>query len=794
VLEVDQHHPAADDATGNPFRTIQAAIDVASPSDTVHVAAGVYVERVVISRPLTLKGSGADLTILDGAQSGTVVRITDSAAANLIGLTIRNGRAMSGGGVLASGWLYVSNCVVTANTADGRSDDPADFNGYSACGGGISVSGVCLVVNSVISSNSARGGSASCPLAPYCDEPSGIGRGGGIYAAGNLFVSASSISANSASGGNRYPEDNSGTQQPLPGLGGGIFAGGILRMGRSDVEFNSAVEGGGIYSSTHAAIADGSLIRSNTAESGGGVFAGGPLWGAYSTFAGNVARGADGANGGNGTVATSSREGRGGAVYSVSSFDLFGCLLEGNLARGGDQSGQASGASGKGGGVYARIADRGHFMRLDTCAIAGNIAEGGGGDYGDGDGLGGGVYAESHSQGYFALFVLCSTLSGNRAAAGRGWAAFSPGGALGGGLYVGALGSTSNIAELAACTFAENYVEHHETEYPRDHPSAAYGGGIAIWTQDVATVRLTMAGVLVANNRSSLGSPDCFGSFERVDNCLVLTTDGWSVAEGAANLTMVAPCLGPLRDNGGPTPTHALLPGSPAIDAAACDPDMWTDQRGFQRPFGAACDIGAYEVQRGEFSHFAVDLDFDGDLRADLAVFWPPAGDWFVLLSAADALFRQRWGWDKVTPVPADYDGDGKADVAVYDRASGTWYIRQSACGALRKESWGWSDAMPVRRWITTRTMVGATWRSITPRAATGTFPEVSTNGLLRQRQWGWARIHSRAGRLRRLMVEWDHRRLRAGHGHVVHPPHVRWQCAGGELGLGGGRSRSGRL
>jgi hypothetical protein len=54
--------------------------------------------------------------------------------------------------------------------------------------------------------------------------------------------------------------------------------------------------------------------------------------------------------------------------------------------------------------------------------------------------------------------------------------------------------------------------------------------------------------------------------------------------------------LGPLQDNGGPTMTHALLPGSIAIDVipeAACEVD--TDQRGFPRD--SMCDVGAFEVQ-----------------------------------------------------------------------------------------------------------------------------------------------------------------------------------------------------
>ena len=57
------------------------------------------------------------------------------------------------------------------------------------------------------------------------------------------------------------------------------------------------------------------------------------------------------------------------------------------------------------------------------------------------------------------------------------------------------------------------------------------------------------------------------------------------------------PLLGPLADNGGPTQTHALLAGSPAIDHSdnlTCPP---TDQRGVSRPQGPACDTGAYEAE-----------------------------------------------------------------------------------------------------------------------------------------------------------------------------------------------------
>ena len=59
--------------------------------------------------------------------------------------------------------------------------------------------------------------------------------------------------------------------------------------------------------------------------------------------------------------------------------------------------------------------------------------------------------------------------------------------------------------------------------------------------------------------------------------------------------------LGTLANNGGPTQTHALLSGSPALDTGTCtdhaDDTVLTDQRGVIRPQGSACDIGAYELE-----------------------------------------------------------------------------------------------------------------------------------------------------------------------------------------------------
>ena len=72
-------------------------------------------------------------------------------------------------------------------------------------------------------------------------------------------------------------------------------------------------------------------------------------------------------------------------------------------------------------------------------------------------------------------------------------------------------------------------------------------------------------------------------------------SDGSNGNQVGNNASPIDPKIGPLADNGGLTRTHALLAGSPAIDAASsanCPP---VDQRGVSRPQGAGCDIGSYE-------------------------------------------------------------------------------------------------------------------------------------------------------------------------------------------------------
>jgi hypothetical protein len=108
----------------------------------------------------------------------------------------------------------------------------------------------------------------------------------------------------------------------------------------------------------------------------------------------------------------------------------------------------------------------------------------------------------------------------------------------------------------------------------------------------------------------------------------------------------IDPLLGPLQDNGGPTLTHALLPGSPAINVGdpGFTPPPDFDQRGapYSRIAGGRIDIGAFEVQTAS----APSADFDND----------------GFITGIDFLFWQR-GFGTTAPDAEKADGDADNDL-----------------------------------------------------------------------------------------------------------------------------------
>ncbi|MGZ5335025.1 MAG: choice-of-anchor Q domain-containing protein [Solirubrobacterales bacterium] len=184
---------------------------------------------------------------------------------------------------------------------------------------------------------------------------------------------------------------------------------------------------------------------------------------------------------------------------------------------------------------------------LDRVTVVGNQGQ-----------FGGGIASSSA-----ALTVSNSTFSGNTAtSSGGGVASFGVG----------------NATTITSTTVAGNTA---------NTDAGGVLGGVG---------STSLRSVLIAANTDTSGAnaPDCMqqaGFFESSGSVLVGNNTGCGgLTTGAGDLRGVDPKLGPLASNGGPTQTHALLKGSPAINTGQGCPGF--DQRGGPRK---ACDIGAYE-------------------------------------------------------------------------------------------------------------------------------------------------------------------------------------------------------
>ena len=245
------------------------------------------------------------------------------------------------------------------------------------------------------------------------------------------------------------------------------------------------------------------------------------------------------------------------------SITISGCVFSGNSAmRGGailssgtltisDSTFSGNSASALFGGA---ISASGGTVTISNTLFSGNSAPAGG----------------AIANGALTMALTNVTLSGNSATTG------------GGAIYA----SNGTTLNAASTTMANNST-------PGD------GGGILVATGALVNLKNS----IVANNTATTSGPDIAGALTSQGYNLIGNTAGATVSGvTTGNLTGVAPLLGALADNGGPTRTLALLAGSPAADAGTCTGVPTTDQRGMARPQNGVCDIGAYEAERPSVS------------------------------------------------------------------------------------------------------------------------------------------------------------------------------------------------
>lgn len=231
----------------------------------------------------------------------------------------------------------------------------------------------------------------------------------------------------------------------------------------------------------------------------------------------------------------------GGGIVSDGDLTMSNCVFTNNTS--------APGFSG--GGVY-QAGGIGYFA---ACSFTGNTAAGGGG-----------LEIINAS----ATIADC-TISGNQATATAGGVEFQT---IGGG--------GSKTLTISNSTIVNNV-------------SPGTGGLRTTSNGGVAAAAALQSSIIANNSTNNLESSG--GATATITSHGFNLSDNWNGVATLGTDKTAQPLLGPLALNGGRTPTHALLGGSPALNAGSNPLSFLFDQRGLPRVNGASADIGAFEAQ-----------------------------------------------------------------------------------------------------------------------------------------------------------------------------------------------------
>ncbi|HVM48010.1 MAG TPA: choice-of-anchor Q domain-containing protein [Candidatus Acidoferrum sp.] len=265
------------------------------------------------------------------------------------------------------------------------------------------------------------------------------------------------------------------------------------------------------------------------------------------------------------TVSGNSSDGFGGAIHNDLQYAISGWLtIIGSTI-------SNNSASSGGGAIYNSGGSGGPRTGLSLIAstISGNSAAGGGGILNDA----------------LMLTVTNCTISGNSTTSGRG-----------GGIYNGIISDTAGFDEAALTVIGSTFSGNMGT----------VAGGIYNEQFDTRTVSLTIGDTILKAGAMGSNIVNFGGSVTSLGHNLSSDNSGSALLTALGDQNNTDPMLGPLQNNGGPTLTHAPMPGSPAIDQGKNLASALTDQRGRCRTYddpstpnaagGDGSDIGAVEA------------------------------------------------------------------------------------------------------------------------------------------------------------------------------------------------------
>ncbi len=504
-----------------------------------------------------------------------------------------------GGALYNEGTLSLANCIIVGNTsgsggyAEGNAGQPPGGDG-----GGIFNIGTLVMSHTIVSSNA-------------CGGFSNLG-GGGLWNSGIAFLDSCFVEANSCAASQTIPGVGLGMNG---GNGAGIYNQGQLRIINSTLRGNTCTDGaGGTQPGVSDAFTPGGPAGSG--GNGGGIYNLGTLTLISSIFCSNrCGNGGPGASSGFFGGAPGGG-GSGGAICNFGTLNLTGCTLFANSTGSGGAggSGARTGVNGGTGGGGGAIYSAGN-LALTNCTISGNLTgsggNGGAGSFpsgasgGDG-GPGGGIYNTGILTAISCTVCSNGTSFGGAGGAGTAWGSFtiydppnSIGGSCGNGGNGGGIFTVADIPpNIGNSLIGLNSTGNGGTGGPGTTFSLNTNTETFEITNTVGPAGFTGSGEDLSGTLTSLG----FNLTGNADNSTGLT-DRDLFGNSA---TPLDPLLGPLQMNGGPTPTHALLPGSPAIDQGN-SLGLKTDQRAHRRPVrfqsapsndGDASDIGAFECDR----------------------------------------------------------------------------------------------------------------------------------------------------------------------------------------------------